>query len=368
MSNRFVLYRDLTVSIGMLLLAASSATAQYKIVLRSLEEVEANSFDFDDQQISTDDGRHYYWDQVFSGEVAPNQQAEFERLLRDIGMPLFRIRHRMLIQDSRSLQVAEHLNQKYSGIKATRENCRTKFIISLATFCHAHGESKRQQAMIPLFEMARLIKSFPVLKSEKLPKGLTVGEIEQCLTSMLVPIWFDQQNASSTLAQTRTRFETLLEDWSDGELIYLASLGIAAKDEFGMNCLAELGNRSSTIVKSWRPILLAYQESYETRPGQHIDALKRKAENWNGPQRAVAQYLLGRASGTFDKRFDAGILQLLFIPANYGEQLPHLSAASLFEAAELAQQAGNVAEAELLKSELRNSYPYSQHAKRLPSN
>lgn len=346
------------------------ACAQFKIVLRSLREIESTKFEFDPIRIESSDGKSFYWDEIFSGSVAADQQQQFDAWLNEIGLPLFRARHRVLIGDFDSLaEIADGLHEKYAGMDATNRNCRCKFIMHLSKFCHRWSTAQREQAAVELIGLSRLVAAFAQeLKSAAIPTSLTMAELEQCNAVMLVPVWFDQDQARLAVEQIQSQFGNDLSSWPDGQLIYITSLGIAAGSAWVNDGLSELGGRSSAMTNSWLPLLLAYAEIANGQPDRAISKLQNEVKKKStGAQRAVAQYLLGMATASLNRSTDNAMLQLLYVPAVHGQQMPHLSAAALFEASQLAQRAGHVAESEALQAELKIRYPRSYHAKLLPN-
>ena len=237
----------------------------------------------------------------------------------------------------------------------------------MANFFYDLESSNREQAVTSFLELSQLTRSFPKLKSEALPGNLTLEELEQCQANCLVPIWFNRQNASKVLRQIVLQSGDDLKDYSDGKLIYVISLAFAAKDQIQDRCLPELGRRSSTIVREWLPVILAYREIAASRPGAYVEKLQKKLNELAGTRRAAALYLLGRSWSILDEKHDDGILTLLQVPAEFEQTMPHLSAAALFEAAKMAQRAGQQTESDLLTEELRTSYPNSYHARLLQS-
>ena len=356
----------LLIAIILVLAITSSLDAQYRIILRGPTVVESTRFDFDQFQVRSAEGKIYTWDQIGSGTVGKDQQAAFDRLRKEVGLPLFRAKHRLKIGDYRSLKtIANQLDAQYASEKATARNCRSKFISALVTLYYHLESANREQAVIPFFELSQLVNSFPQLQSEKTPANLTFEEIKQCQASHLVPIWFDQQNASQVLQQIISPNGDELRDFSDGKLIYTTSLALAAKVPARAHCLSELSKRSSTIVQEWLPLILAYREILDSESGQYVDELRNNLGELTDTRRAAALFLLGSNSNALDKRHDDGILILLRVPAEFGQTMPHLSAASLFGAAELARRAGKKTESNLFTKELRNSYPNSYHARLL---
>ena len=79
------------------LLLANQSNGQNQIVLRNLEVIESVNLEFDKNRIQADT-KTIYWDEVLSAS-APNDQAQFDQHLREIGTPLFRFCHRLKIKD-----------------------------------------------------------------------------------------------------------------------------------------------------------------------------------------------------------------------------------------------------------------------------
>ena len=86
----------------------------------------------------------------------------------------------------------------------------------------------------------------------------------------------------------------------------------------------------------------------------------------DGPQ-AVGKFILGLAHGQVDRQYDKAILELLYLPANFGQHFKRLSAAALYQAQQFAAQSGRAQESNALKIRLLNLYPETQHAKLLRS-
>ena len=76
------------------------AHGQSNIILRDLSLIEGREIkSFDLQSIELDDGTELSWDQVFRATVQPDRQAEFDQNIKEIGLPLFRLRQRIAIGD-----------------------------------------------------------------------------------------------------------------------------------------------------------------------------------------------------------------------------------------------------------------------------
>ena len=357
--------------VTILFVFAGTASSQ-TLTLRNLESINAANVTFDEEAIVTAGGKRILWDQVLSGTVASNQQQRFDRLLAEFGSPLFRIRHRMKVGDYSSLtEISENLLAKFSQASPNKKNCRAIFLASVGAYFGRIADGQREHATLALIQASQLATQFPKLKNEQLPEDLTIGEIEKCFANSLVPIWFNKHSASTTFSIIKDNHRNDTNTWSgtpDGTVLYAASLAIAAaENETAKDCLDELRGRSSTMCKAWLPTLLAYQELVSDKPGIAIATLEKKLVRLSDTHRAVAQYLSGLSHGMLNKQHDAGMLKLLYIPAVFGDRFRHLSSASLFHAAKFAEDSGNHVESKSLKSELKNRYPGSHHAKLLQS-
>ena len=346
----------------------SSDSSSQTLTLRNLESVDATRISFDEDAIVTAKGRRIWWDHVLRGTVKPSQQQQFDRLLADIGTPLFRIRHRLAVGDYEALaETSEKLLAQYPQTSPNEKNCRAMFLASVGSYFARIENGKREHATLALIQASQLVIRFPELKNEQLPKDLTVREIEACFAQSLPPIWFGKNSAATTFSKLQDRYwKNDAPEWQgirDGNLVYAASLAIAAENVLADDCLDELRRRSSTICKSWLPILQAYQELVSEQPGIAIATLEKNLVRLTGAQRAVAQYLSGLSNGLLNKQYDTGMLKLLYVPAVFGDRFRHISSAALFHAAKFAASSEHHLESKSLKLELKNRYPNSHHAK-----
>ncbi len=340
-----------------------------KLIFRDLSILETETLTFDSDGVVAD-GKFHGWDQIQSSQLSDNRQAEFDRLLRDIGIPLFRIRHRLANRDWHSLpEVAEPLYAARSKTELTDANRRNSYLICLAVYRGRMAAGKRAEVLLPFIEACEASSTtgsaeISVVIPQISGADLNPDEIENRFTTDLLPIWFDRAEARRNFAMLSRKIGGVDEfkQASDGELIYLASLSIAAgKSGIAKASLDELSSRSSTLATSWQPILQTEQEVDDRKIGPATNALKKTYGSMNGPQRALANYLMALQAGDNPDDFDGAVLDLLYIPANHGVDQPALAAAALHRAAEIATASERFDEAGIFKSELLNRYQNTYH-------
>ena len=364
MKNRWAL---MIVTATIAISVAANCQAQNELVLRDLRILDNEIVNFDSDGVQTRNSGTIGWDLIHSGKTVKEKQPEFDQHLKEIGEPLFRARHRMLGGDWGAL---DEPNQKLAKLFAddlvTKSNFRTRYLKALASFCGNLHSGRREQSVQSFVKACHIYRQFPAIKNEQLPQGMTTGELEGFFTAKLLPVWFDTSAASQS-------FDKLIQNSSaqtplvDGELIYLTTLAIAAQKPKVQDLLSQLKNRSSTIVKRWRPIIEAQHEIQQDSPGEALKKLQSQFKRFSGPHRGVANFVVGLASSKQEKgnQADRASLELLHIPATFGGQQPHLSAAALYEAARISDDAGLQSEVQVLHTELKTRFPNTHHARLL---
>ncbi len=88
-----------------ILLVATTAHAADRLILRAGAEIIRDrtvvAMNFDG--VKLDDGRVLGWDEIEAGRLDGGRQELFDKYLKNVGIDLFRIRHRLGVGDYRSL-------------------------------------------------------------------------------------------------------------------------------------------------------------------------------------------------------------------------------------------------------------------------
>ena len=347
------------------------------IVLRDLSLIRNRSVTgFDAEGIQLSDGTQIGWDRVLKARV-PERQAEFDRLIREVGLPIFRLKKRVGSGDwTGGLEIAAPLFEQVIAGKLKMPE-QQRYLVCLASY-RGHLElGARERAVLPFLFAAQLQKT--VTLPDFVGKArLTDAELEQSLAEQLVPVWFDVAAANQSLEQ----LNGLLESDKPGGLqpaagvaVYRSTLAIAGGQE-------QLAARLIDEIESeWRPLVLSY---YQLRFADTVDGLRTDSPTSPTERSDAAVVMAGYLSGSHalrqfsavDELSDAdradlsrAMLELLTIPARYGERYPQLSAAALFQTAKAAEKLGQARDFRILMDELRFRYPDSYHAgSRKPKN
>ena len=353
---------------GLLALTSSGLCfSQTTLVLRDLSTVETRQLSFDQEKVATAEGKTYGWDQVLQTKLQNgSRQQQFERYVRESGLPLFQMRHRLSTQDYLSLgEVVEPLQSALAAEKPNESNSRRHYLIHLAAFRNDLATGHRADALLSFLELCRIHKRFPAASKDFAAFDLSPDELEQGFTIHLLPIFFDQEAAVRVSSQIKNNTIRGLGNANIGKQLYVVALLIAAGEtDSAKTKLRQLSSRSSKLVLRWRPQFRVQLEIAERQNGAATSQLKREYKSLRGPERALSNYLIAKQSLQRQEDYDLAILELLYIPANH-DNLPNLSAAALHEAARISRLAGHNQEADTIRGQLLNRYPATYHGRNI---
>ena len=142
-----------------------------------------------------DDGTRLSWDDIETARLAEDKQAEFERLRKELGEPLYRIRQRLSVGDYRgALPHAEAVYRQY----ADRES-PTAYMVVQALMWGRLAAGRREEALEPYLrcvEYLRRMKGSVSLPGER----RLAHDPKTGLSPELLPVWFDERAAQTALA------------------------------------------------------------------------------------------------------------------------------------------------------------------------
>ncbi len=345
-------------------IGCNQSLAQVRIILRNLDTIESPEVTIHDEFLELPKNRIFTWDRVFAANgLRPNQQSKFETIVQELGTPLYRIRHRLNIKDYFALaDVAEPLFKKYMNRAANKSDAYNHMLVCLGCCRGRLARGHRASALVPFLRLCELSRKFPETRLELTTGNYTSTELTQSFTDGLVPIWFDKRRAHQALAQIEVS-QNELRSQVDGVLIYLASLwAFNGNESKAKLAIDELENRSTELVQKWLPIVLAQigNEGNSTSSNK----LRLGYRSMSGAPRAVANFLVATQRTSNQDDNDQAILDLLYIPANFADQLPSLSAAALHLAANISEASGGPNEAAALRTELREKFPDTFHGRK----
>ena len=353
--------------------STSQVAAQPPIVLRDLTLLRnASVIDFDDAGIVLSDGNKLGWDIVLKAQTTPDRQADFDRRIVETGLPLFRLKNRIKNSDwAAAGEIAEPLLTGLSSAAAGRLDPDTIYLLHLASMNSRLQRGARADAVWNFIQAASIQETVSpqalrLVGTGRLPDRDTKFQLSQ----EILPIWFEPKNLEATVA----KLMTLIKDGNKpapGLVIYLASM----KMELGqLQSASELTKTLDSVdeeMASWKVVL---ESRIATTSGDRVKGLamlERNNHKFAGGAKPVAYYYRGIAALDFrePKGFEdpvdidrsKAILILLRIPALYGDMYRHLSAAAIFQSAEITKLRGLRDEEQKLKDELLQRYPRTFH-------
>lgn len=367
-SKRSVLPRVLIVAISTLTALYSPPSTQAQIVLRDLSIIRDKTVvDFDQDNVELSDGSSLEWDQILQANVGPEQQAQFDQNISEIGLPLFRLKSRIKLQDwAGAGEIAEPLVDELEN----PSNQDFAYLVHLVSMKSRLIRGDRAGALWNFLQAAELQpQCSPAIQKIVANGKLKDSEIANYFSNEILPIWFDLDRAKDISDRLNKH---LLSDsqMKSGPIVYLASMQLALGQRDRADALIrQLDGRKE--LAPWQMILrsrLAWL-SGDSMKSQTI--LNQNAAGMSPGASAVADYYRGthvltsrepsQPGDATDIERSAAMLTLIRVPANFGGVYPHLSAAALFQAAEIAKVRGLEKESKILTAELTRRYPRTFH-------
>jgi hypothetical protein len=347
--------------------------AKTPIVLRDLTLIRGKSVSkFDDTSIVLSDGSRLTWDQVLKANVAEDRQKEFNLMLNQIGLPLFRLKSRIGNGDwAGAGEIAEPIYDASIVRGNVSPDTDTFYLVCLATMKSRIRKGDRAAALMPFIRAARLQPKVSKQVREIVgARGIPQRDQETGLSHELLPVWFDNstlQKAASSLSNWLGR---VAQDNgpapAPGTTIYLASLKIElGQTEEAMRLLRSVRFDSDAELSSWRTVLEArhHQKTKNLLNAQTM--LEMNEKKITGLARLAALYYRGinvvDQPDTSDLDRSKAILTLLRIPALHGDEHRDLAAAAIYQSAEIAKLRRRATDEQKLRDELLRRYPRTYH-------
>ena len=340
--------------------ASLELRAADRIVLRNLDIVSGKAVTrFDEDGVVIDDGRPITWDQIERGILA-EKQAEFDKMLKEIGEPLYRIRQRLQVEDYAScLSHAEKIYPRFSERRSA-----SAYMVAQSLMWARLATGQREKALIPYFRCYEMLRSIDTSQIPLPGKRRLQFDKDTALTQELLPIWFDPEAAKAALPQVTTALRTLTKPLPDGARIYYATLSLAAGErERAQRLLTDLSSEEGE-VKQLRDLLLTQLDATPETQSNTVNRLKNLLPQLDASNRVLGMYWLGVAqtmSTNSDERQE-GVLQLLRIPALYSDTYPDMAAAALHTAMATLQKNQNTSGSTAVRKELLTRFGNTFHA------
>ena len=322
------------------------------IVLRDLtliDKPEIASMDID--RLTLSDGRSFPWSIILQGTLE-NEQESFDKFLREMGTPLFRIESRLIAGNYDSLQPMTDQLLK----RTAKTNGRSHYIACAASFHDRLNRGNREAASVPLIQILRMRAQHPELKTLDDRLGLRFSD-SICLD--LLPIWFDKPAAEQALEKIAK------EPISPADAVYRDSLEIFVGNKNGA------ANLTPPHSETWGPLLVAQSALLNEKPADALDSVGNPTLNMGTAPHALALYYAGLAMrdlGAVDPNVKTASwkLTLLKVPALYEDDYPELSAAAIYQILNSPSNPSN--DYESLRNELTNRFRDTWYGRKFQSN
>lgn len=335
-----------------------------RIILRNLKIITDKTVtSFDEDGVRLNDTQVLGWDEIEKAKVAPDRQEAFDAMLAELGDHLYRIRQRLSVGDYDGLLPhAEAIQSRFVGRASD-----TAYTALQALMWGRLAVGRREAALAPYLQCYDILRRRG--KTEiRLPgeRQLVFGP-NTALTPDLTPVWFDATAARAELPRVLEVIRGMKER-PEGVFIYYASLASAAGDDETAGKV--LGAAKSTqppiselrdIIAAQREILLGISPSIAAR---HLSSNLSTFSRDNQP---LGLYWLGRhkLSAEDPVTKQQGLLDLLRVPAVYGDSQPELSGAALLLALQTLADLKDVRGSVALRGELLAKYGGTYSAKQL---
>jgi hypothetical protein len=332
-----------------------------RIVLRNLDVIDNQTVTgLDEDGVLLGDGTRISWDRIERGRVASEQQARFDQLLAELGGDLYRVRQRLAVGDwAGLLPNAEALEGRYVGRRS-----ETAYMVFQALMWARLAAGQREAALAPFLRvLACQQEATAAGKALELPgeRRMTVDP-QTGFTSDLSPVWFDAEAARQALPSVATAIGELNTP-PPAARMYYATLAITA----GTPEKAEQALAGLQEFPALRAIVEVQREIPQGVSEATLKVLMEQLPQIGRELRPVALYWLGRARIAQPAATDRqdGLLNLLELPALYGQQEPELAAAGLYEVCRTLAAMGDTKESIAVRRELLDRYATTWHARKL---
>lgn len=356
--------RLLTFCVTFWLISTASLAHADRLILRDLTLIQnVTVIGFDEEGVKVTDKSLIPWHEIELGTVSPDKQADFDRLRDELGIPLFRIHQRLKVGDyAGAREPAEQVFPRYKD-----RDSSAAYMVCQATMWGRLAEGDRATALEAYFCCLRILRGNKA-DINQLPGSRRLNyEKSTGLTSDLLPIFFNKEKAAEGIPGAIASAKSLGSGTPDGVFVYLSSLLITAQQYPEAEIWTKKIRSGNSILKEWPELLSAYTFIQTGELGEARNLLEPKIHALQRGNQPVAWYLLG-LSGTRSKDFVAienGVLDLLHLPAIYGQQHPELSAAALAEANQALQRIQQTDQATSIRQQLLFFYGGTLHAEQL---
>lgn len=333
-----------------------------RILLRKLEVISDRTVvSFDEDGVRLDDGRVITWDEIERASVSVNQQA-FDKMLLEIGDPLYRLRQRLAVGDYGGVsQPAEQLWPKFRV-----RNSKTAYWVSVAVMWSRLAELRREEAVVPYLTAWRTRRALADTGSDVRLPGPRQLQIEEStgFCQDLLPCCWQAEAARRVLPEVGAAIGQLPKPWPLAARIYYATLALSAGEPARAEAALDAGD---VELGPWRDVVALQAAFLAGQTSPAITSLQTKWQEWNGPLRMTTLYWLGRYHVERQPgQREQGLLYLLRLAAEYqtGDD-PEPIAEALHSVANALEEMKNPVGALAVRTELLDRFSQTRVARAL---
>lgn len=352
------------VSVSLAAGSHSPAHAADRIILRSLQIVSDRTVvSYDLEGVVLDNQTRLGWHDIERATVGKDRQEAFDRQLKELGSPLYRIRQRLTTADyAGAKEPAEALFPRYATGRG-----ETAYLVQQATMWGRIATGERERALVAYLQCWETLRGKPALAATLPGDRRLKVDRETGLTPELAPIWFDADTARQELPAVLRQITQMSKPRPIGVNLYYAGLALAAGDTTSAERAMKAVTTPTPVVERLLTILAAEREIRTNQPGIGVAQLESAAPNLPAEWRPLAGYWLGvsKLTSSDESIRQAGMLQLLRIPALSGQEQPELAGAALFQVMRTLEAHGDATGSVAVRRELLERYGQTYHAVRV---
>ncbi len=345
---------------GAFMVDATAADGADRLILRNLDIIADRTVAaFDEDGVQLDDKRVITWDEIERATVDASKQEAFDKLLKELGSPLYRIRQRLKVGDYEGLlEPAEAIYSRYVG-----RTSETAYMVFQSLMWARIAVGNREAAVetyLHCYDYLRATRSRGKLPGERRLEF----DPATALSPTLSPVWFDAEAAKAALPGVFDAIKAMQQPRPEGVYIYYGTLAAAAGDTTTAQQMIDAARGSDQAITEWRDIGLAQLEITQDAAGSAVSRLESTLDKLLPQNRPPALYWLALAKlkSTDERTRQEGVLRLLHLPAVYGKTNPELAGAGLFQAMRALEQLGDVKGSVAVRNELLVRYAHTVHA------
>jgi hypothetical protein len=346
------------VTLTLSFLLVSPASAEERILLRGGAVRAGAKVTFNEDGVKLGD-QWIGWDEI-SSAILTSEQARFDKMLKELGDPLFRIRGRLEKEDYSGI---EQYARPLVPIYAKRRSA-TAYMVLQGLLRSRLENGQPEQALEAHLLCLECFRELTKSLQRPRPAWREVQiDPRTGFAKDLLPIWFDAKAAKEAWPGVRKAMDALEKPIPPGVYLYAATLALAAGEAVAADELLKQTPKDEKVVNEMLRVIAAQREVEARESGQAVEALAKTIDQFSSPSKPLAHYWLGLGliqSKDVQKK-KAGVLQLLHVPALYASDSRELSAAALYHAVKALESLQDPRSGDL-GEELFRTYPNSLHA------